>query len=63
MPFITVKALEGRTVEEKRAVAEKLIQVFKEEWNLTEDRIFVFFEDMKKHDFAKQGKLFIDQEG
>jgi len=60
MPFITIRALEGRTVEEKRAVAEKLTKLFMEEWKLPEDRIFVFFEDMEKHNYAKQGKLFID---
>jgi 4-oxalocrotonate tautomerase len=60
MPFITIKVLEGRSEQEKRAIVEKMTMLICEEWNTTPDKVFIFIEDMAKTDYGKNGKLFKD---
>ncbi len=62
MPFVTIEMIEGRTIEQKRELVEKITKVVCETVDVTPDRVFVFVEDLKKDHFAKNGKLIIDQE-
>jgi len=61
MPFITIEMVEGRTLEQKRELVEKITQVVCETVDVTPDRVYVFIEDLKKDSFAKNGKLRIDE--
>ncbi|MBO8172950.1 MAG: 2-hydroxymuconate tautomerase family protein [Bacillaceae bacterium] len=60
MPFITVKVLEGKTKEQKRAMVEKMTKVVTETLDVDESRVFIFIEDLEKENYGKQGRLFSD---
>ncbi|TDF91040.1 2-hydroxymuconate tautomerase [Paenibacillus piri] len=60
MPFITIKVMEGKTVEQKREMVDKVTELVSNTWSTPKDRIFIFFEDLRKEDYGKQGMLFID---
>lgn len=61
MPYVTVKMLEGRTDEQKKALAEKVTAAVSETTGAPEDRIVVFIEDIQKENYAVGGKRPIDQ--
>jgi 4-oxalocrotonate tautomerase len=60
MPYVTVKMLEGRTDEQKRALVDKVTQAVVETTGATKDKVTVFIEEMKKNDYGVGGKLFSD---
>jgi len=61
MPFITVKMKEGRTLEQKRELVEKITKVVAETVNVPPERIHIFIEDLKKDGYAHAGKLWLDE--
>ena len=48
MPYVTVKMLEGRTEEQKKALAEKVTATVSETTGAPEENIVVFIEEMSK---------------
>ena len=60
MPVVTIELIEGRTVDQKREMAKKITDVIKEVVKVKEDAVEIIFHDMKKENFAKAGKLFLD---
>ncbi|ETP70152.1 4-oxalocrotonate tautomerase [Planococcus glaciei] len=60
MPYVTVKMLEGRTEDQKRALVEKVSAVVSETTGAPIENVTVFIEDMKKTDYGVKGKLFSD---
>lgn len=62
MPFITVKMVEGRTLEQKRELVTKITNVVAETLEIPNDRVFIFLEDLKKDMYGKGGNLLIDSE-
>lgn len=60
MPFVTIEMVEGRTLDQKRELVEKITQVVAETVNVPPERVYVFVEDLKKENFAQGGKLLID---
>jgi 4-oxalocrotonate tautomerase len=63
MPFITVKVLEGKTVEQKRKLVRDMTKVVCDSFDVEPDRVFIFIEDLEKDNYGKQGQLFSDLEG
>lgn len=61
MPYVTVKMLEGRTEDQKRALVEKVTEAVSETTGAPTENVVVFIEDMKKSDYGVNGKLFSDQ--
>lgn len=61
MPYVTVKMLEGRTEDQKRALVEKVTEAVSETTGAPAENVVVFIEDMKKSDYGVNGKLFSDQ--
>ncbi len=57
MPIIEVKVLEGKSIEQKRKVAEGITQVCINEFGVAPDAVRVIFTIMRKEDFAVAGKL------
>lgn len=57
MPRVKVELIEGRTVEQKRRVAERVTQVIVEEFDVSPDAVTLRFEEVPAHDMAKAGKL------
>lgn len=60
MPFIHVEIKEGLSVEKKQELVEEMTDSFKRVAGISEDRVFVFFEDLKPENYAKNGKLLIN---
>ncbi|OMP66134.1 2-hydroxymuconate tautomerase [Domibacillus epiphyticus] len=58
MPFITVKVLEGKTPEQKRDLVKRMTAAVKESFDVDENKVFIFFENMKKEDYGKHGELY-----
>lgn len=61
MPYVTVKMLEGRTEEQKRALCEKVTEAVAETTGAPAENVVVFIEEMPKNHYAVAGKLFSDQ--
>lgn len=60
MPYITVKMLEGRTEEQKKALVEKVTAAVSETANAPVENIVVFIEEMPKNHYAVAGKRLSD---
>lgn len=56
MPYVTVKMLEGRTEEQKRALCEKVTEAVAETTGAPAEKIVVFIEEMQKNHHAVGGK-------
>ncbi|WP_342508380.1 2-hydroxymuconate tautomerase [Sporosarcina sp. FSL K6-2383] len=61
MPYVTVKMLEGRTEEQKRALCEKVTAAVVETTGAPIEAVVVFIEEMPKNHYAVAGKRFSDQ--
>ncbi|MBL0387228.1 2-hydroxymuconate tautomerase family protein [Tumebacillus sp. ITR2] len=61
MPFVHIEMVEGRTVEQKRELAKRVTEAVAEITNVPADRVHVFFNDMKKEDYANGGTLVLDK--
>lgn len=62
MPYVTVKMLEGRTDEQKRALVEKVTAAVAETTGASPEKVVVFIEDMQKSHYAVGGKRLSDVE-
>lgn len=56
MPYVTVKMLEGRTEEQKRALCEKVTKAVAETTGAPAEKVVVFIEEMQKSHHAVGGK-------
>lgn len=61
MPIVTIKLVEGRTIEQKRQIAKKITETITEVVDVKPEAVEIIFEEMKKENFAKAGKLLIDK--
>jgi len=61
MPYVTVKMIEGRTDEQKRALCEKVTAAVSETTGAPVENVTVFIEEMSKNNYAVAGKLFSDK--
>ena len=60
MPIISVVALEGRTVDQKRALVKDITEAVVKNFNVKPDAVTVIIHEMSKENIAKSGKLFMD---
>ena len=61
MPVINVKIVEGRTVEQKRAMVKAVTRAVSETLGVAESAIWISIEDMKPENFAQGGELRLDR--
>ncbi len=61
MPYVTVKMLEGRTEEQKRALVEKVTAAVVETTGAPKEAVTIFIEEMSGNHYATAGKRFSDQ--
>ncbi len=61
MPYVTIKILEGRSEDQKKALVEKVTQAVAETTNAPIDKIVVFSEAMSKPNYAVAGKRYSDR--
>jgi len=57
MPFIHVEILEGLSTEKKQELVKEMTDSFMRIAGVPQDRIFIFFDDLKRHNYAKNGSL------
>lgn len=62
MPVINVKLVEGRTVEQKRAMVKAVTRAVSETLGVAESAIWISIEDMKPENFAQGGELRLDRQ-
>lgn len=61
MPIVQIDLLEGRTIEQKRLLVEKVTQAIMESVGSPPENVTIIVRDMPKENFAKSGKLVIDK--
>ncbi|KIL52725.1 2-hydroxymuconate tautomerase [Jeotgalibacillus campisalis] len=61
MPYVTVKMIEGRSEEQKKALVEKVTDAVTETTGAPAEKVVVFIEEMKKSHYAVGGKRLSDE--
>jgi 4-oxalocrotonate tautomerase len=61
MPIVQIELIEGRTVEQKRVLAEKVTKAIVESLNCPETAVSIIMRDMRTDNYAKAGKLWCDK--
>ncbi|HCF92090.1 MAG TPA: 4-oxalocrotonate tautomerase [Firmicutes bacterium] len=61
MPIIQIELLEGRTIDQKRALVERVTQAVCETVNAPAEAVSIIIREMKREDYAKAGKLAADK--
>ena len=60
MPIVVVNIKEGRTVEQKRAMVERMTRVICDTMEVKPDAVRIIINDMKNENFAIGGTLVCD---
>ena len=61
MPYVTVKMLPGRSIEQKRALIEKVTDAVSETTNAPKENITVFIEEMDATHYGQAGVMHADK--
>lgn len=61
MPIIQVEMLKGRTLEQKRALAEKVTQAVVETANCPKEAVKIIIREMEFENFSQGGVLKCDE--
>lgn len=61
MPIVTVTALKGRTVDQKRKLSKLITDALVEVYGAKAENVTVIIHDKDKEDIARGGVLFCDQ--
>ena len=61
MPYVTVKAIEGRTVEQKRGLVKDITEAVVKNFNVEPDSVSIDILEYSKENLSKAGQLFIDR--
>ena len=61
MPLVTVKATEGRTVEQKRALVRDITKAVVNNYNVPPESVTIDLVEYTTDNLAKAGKLFMDR--
>ena len=60
MPLVTVKAIEGRTIEQKRGLVRDITDAVVKNLEVKPEAVIVDIVDISRENLAKAGKLFAD---
>ena len=61
MPVVQITLLKGRTVEQKRKVAERITAAMVEEAKAVKEAVVVTFVEVEREDYASGGVLMADK--
>ena len=61
MPRVTIQLVEGRTVEQKRAMAKEITESITRICKVPETAVTIYFDDMPKDSYSKAGVLVCDE--
>ena len=62
MPKVFIEMLEGRTIDQKRVMAEKVTDAMVASLGVKRDAVLITIRENKKENLAKGGKLLMDLE-
>jgi 4-oxalocrotonate tautomerase len=62
MPLIQVTMLQGRTVEQKRKIAQRITDTMVEEAGARREAVIVAFHEVSRESFASGGVLMVDKQ-
>ena len=57
MPVVTVEWLQGRSAQQKQALAKTLTQAFVDIAKVSPDQVWIVFRDVPRSDWAMSGRL------
>ncbi len=60
MPLVTIKIVEGRTVEQKRGMAKDVTEAIVKNIGCPASAVHIDIVDLKQENIAQGGKLFVD---
>jgi len=60
MPIVTIKIIEGRTVEQKRGMAKDVTEAIAKNIGCPASAVHIDIQEMNPQNFAQGGKLFSD---
>ena len=61
MPIVQIHLIEGRSIDQKRALVEKVTQAVCDSVNVPPDAVKIILSDMARHDYAVAGTLHLDE--
>jgi 4-oxalocrotonate tautomerase len=61
MPLIQVTMLKGRSVDQKRKIAERITQAMVEDGKAAKEAVVVTFIEITREDYANAGVLLVDK--
>ncbi len=61
MPYITVKSLEGRTVEQKKGLVKDITEAVVKNFNAPPEAVTIDIIEYSRDNFANAGQLFSDR--
>ena len=61
MPLVTIKAKEGRTFEQKRALVEDITEAVVKHFKVQPEAVIIDIVDYSGENLAKAGQLFADR--
>jgi 4-oxalocrotonate tautomerase len=61
VPIIHIHLIEGRSIDQKRALAQKVTEAVCETVSVTPDHVKIIMHDMERHDYATAGILKLDE--
>ena len=62
MPRITIQAIEGRSLDQKRELVHRITEVVVEVFGARPEGVDILFQDVSREDTAKAGQLRIDRD-
>lgn len=60
MPYVVVEAFPGRTIDQKRRLAEAITSAVCETFGARREGVRVVFREVEEHDYAQGGRLWSD---
>ena len=61
MPVVQIELLEGRTLDQKRAMVKKVTEAIVDSIGCPADAVVIMLRDMKRGDYAEGGVLWEDK--
>ncbi|MCX7911691.1 MAG: 2-hydroxymuconate tautomerase family protein [Dehalococcoidales bacterium] len=61
MPLVTIKIIEGRTIEQKRGMVKDVTEAIVKNIGCPPDAVHIDIVEMKQENLAQGGKLFCDR--
>lgn len=61
MPQVTVKAVEGRTIEQKRGLVRDITEAVAKNFKVEPEAVTIDLIEYSRDNLAKAGKLFVDR--